>query len=799
MKTAWLTLVFCGFLTGPARAQVQVSGRVSDGEGQALQGAAIYVSGSGKGTSSGASGEYSLQGLPADSLSIVFSYVGHKPQRVSFYASRDTVINISLLSQNLSGAQIRAERQLVTERVQTGVVNLQMAEIQKLPALFGETDIMRALTLTPGVSNGSEGSMGVYIRGGSPDQNLVLLDGVPLYNVAHILGFFSLFNTETISQVEVMKGGLPARYGGRLAAVTDLQVRSGDLQKHNAEFNIGLLTAKGFAEGPLKKGSTSYLAGARASYINLWAKPVMKLINGRKNLIDENIEPGFGFYDANLHIFHRFSDRTRIRFTGYWGFDRINSKVINPSEQDPEETRFIFDMSWQTLLGSVTLEHSLSPDWNMTARLGLADFDYRTQQSFIRVFYVDDSRSGSVNNYFSRIRDHHAQLTFSGRPHKNHFVRAGISYIYHRNLADGNTFSVTTDPPKAVPPPGTPVYEGHDLTAFAEDEWRIASFLKAGIGVHGVAYQVKRSFYWDVQPRISLAFTPSENWAVKAAYSHMFQPIGMLSTFGIGLPTDLWVPATPKIAPQRSKEAVLGISASYPVKDARLEFSLDGYYRHIDGVLEYVDGAAFVNNADWQDLAARGTGRAYGAEFMLRKTGKVWSGWIGYTLSWSYRRFGEINGGEWFPYRYDRRHGVSVVFSWDIKPGISLSASWMYGTGNWVTLPVTAYSGSASVTDIPLLMQGGAYAEDIQSRNNFRMQAYHRLDLGVTFRKTRKWGIRTWTIGVYNAYSRNNPFLYFIDNDKGNIVLKKLSLFPVIPAFSYGMKFGDIKRKSRKK
>lgn len=797
MKTAWVFL-FLFVLTGLVRAQIRVSGHIRDETGRVLSGASVSASIPGMGTLSDTSGRYQLEGLPRDTLNLGFSYVGYRPVYIRFRAQRDTVLNITLRNRNLSGAEIHARRTLVNENIQTGVLNLQMAEIQKLPALFGETDIMRALTLTPGVSNGSEGSMGVYIRGGSPDQNLVLLDGIPLYNVAHILGFFSLFNTETISQVDVMKGGLPARYGGRLAAVTDLHVRSGDLYRHNAEFNVGLLTAKVFAEGPLKKGSTSYLAGARASYINLWAGPVMKLINGRKNLVEETIEPGFGFYDANLHIEHRFSARTHLRFTGYWGYDRINSRVINPSKKMPEESRFIFDMSWQTLLGSLTLEHNLSPDWNMTARLGIADFDYRTQQSFIRVFYTDDSRSGSVNNYFSRIRDHHARLVFAGRPHRNHFIRTGISYIYHRNLADANTFQVNSDPPKAAPPAGTPVYEGHDLSVFAEDEWKIASFLKAGIGVHAVAYRVQQRFYYDVQPRISLAYTPDEHWALKAAYAHMFQPIGMLSTFGIGLPTDLWVPATAQIEPQRSREAVLGIAASYPVGEARLEFSAEAYYRHMDGVLEYIDGASFAGNADWQDLAASGRARAYGAEFLLRKTGKVWSGWVGYTLSWSYRRFGSINQGEWFPYRYDRRHGINVVFSWDIRPGISLSASWMYGTGNWVTLPLAFYSGVLSVTGIPLQVQGGAQAEDIQHRNNFRMQAYHRLDIGVSFRKTKKWGIRTWTLGIYNAYSRNNPFLYFIDKNDGEIVLKKLSLFPVIPAFSYGMKFTDMKKKRKK-
>jgi len=798
MKTPWVLLFLFG-CTGLTYTQIVVSGKITDTRGQALSGASVYRAGTAEGTSSSTDGSYRIELLRADSLNLVYTYVGCRPKRISIQALRDTVIDISLEVQNLKGAEIHAQRELVTEKVQSGVLNLQMAEIQKLPALFGETDIMRALTLTPGVSNGSEGSMGVYIRGGSPDQNLVLLDGVPLYNVAHILGFFSLFNTETISQVEVMKGALPARYGGRLAAVTDLQVRNGDMQKHNAEFNIGLLTAKVFAEGPLKKERTSYLAGARASYINLWAGPVMKLINGRKGLIEESIEPGFGFYDANLHITHRFSENTRLRFTGYWGYDRINSRVINPDDDEPEETRFIFDMSWQTLLGSVSLEHTINPLWNMSLKLSVADFDYRTQQSFIRVYYTDDSRTGSVNNFFSHIRDHHARLSFSGRPHKNHLLRTGLAYVYHRNLADANTFSVSSDPPNAKAPAGTPVYEGHELSTYLEDEWRVASFFKAGIGVHAVAYQVRNRFFYDVQPRISLAFTPSENWSIKAGYSHMFQPTGMLSTFGIGLPTDLWVPATPRIVPQRSKEAVLGIAASYPVKESRIEVSADAYYRDINGVLEYVDGASFSNNADWQDLALQGRGRAYGAEFLLRKSGRVWSGWIGYTLSWSYRRFDQINQGEWFPYRYDRRHGINVVFSWDIKPGIALSASWMYGTGNWVTLPLNAYSGVISVTGVPLQVQGGASAEDIQYRNNFRMQAYHRLDIGLTFKKTKKWGIRTWSVGIYNAYSRNNPFLYFIDNDKGNILLKKLSLFPAIPAFSYGMKFSGIKRKIRTK
>ena len=341
-----------------------------------------------------------------------------------------------------------------------------------------------------------------------------------------------------------------------------------------------------------------------------------------------------------------------------------------------------------------------------------------------------------------------------------------------------------------------------EYKAYAEDEINIASRVKLALGLHLGSYRLPQKWYWNLQPRAAINVIVSDNWSIKASYARMMQPMHMLTNYGIGLPTDLWVPATTRFGPQLSHDAAAGVQAMYTILGSPFEFSVEGFYRSTQNVLEYKDGASFTGSeTSWEDLVEQGRGESYGMELFVRKNGKIISGWIGYTLSWSWRKFDNINGGEKFPYRYDRRHGINIVINVKLPKNISLTATWLYGSGNAITLPTVQYAAAYPATDVTYVpLNPGAEAQDVSHRNNFRMQAYHRMDLGINFNKQKRWGTRTWSVGIYNVYCRQNPYLYFLnENDDHTKTLQKLSLFPIIPTVSYGFKFDRIPPKGERK
>jgi len=723
---------------------------------------------------------------------------------VSFTALRDTTINITCNeSRSLQKVEITSDRTAsVVDRVQMSSVLLDAEQVRQMPSLFGEADLIRTLTFLPGVSNGNEGNMGFYVRGGSADQNLILMDGVPLYNASHILGFFSLFNPETMKSVNLIKGGFPARYGSRLASVTEITMKQGDNQKYSLEGGIGLLTAKATVQGPIWKGKTSFLVAGRSAYINLLAKPILTLMNNNKGSgsIDEKIYPGFSFSDVNLNIQHIFNAKTRIWTTNYWGRDRIDSRVENPKQN--KTGNYIFDMNWQTRIGSLNLEHKFNENLILYATGAYTDFDYRTQQSNVDVFTSDNSVSGVINNYFSRIRDVNAKAMLQWSPGKVNLFRFGANVVYHDFLSDANIVKTTQMPGKARPDADAGRVYGTEYNAFAEDEINIASRVKMALGVQLGSYKLPGKWFWNIQPRAGINFIASEHWSVKVSYARMMQPMHMLTNYGIGLPTDLWVPATARYGPQLSHDAAAGVQAMYNILGSPFEFSVEGFYRSTQNVLEYKDGAAFTGSETrWEDLVEQGRGESYGMEVFIKKSGKVISGWFGYTLSWSWRKFDNINGGEKFPYRYDRRHGINIVINIKLPKNISITATWLYGSGNAITLPTVQYAAAYPGTDYTYVpLNPGSEAQDVSKRNNFRMQAYHRMDLGINFNKATRWGTRTWSVGIYNVYSRQNPYLYYLnENDDHTKTLNKLSLFPIIPTVSYNFKFDRIPPKGERK
>jgi hypothetical protein len=797
-----ICLLLCLIIQQAKAQRVLITGVVSDRSGTPVAFANIVETNSGEGAAADAMGRFKLNLKPGN-LSITASAVGIEKTTVSFLARRDTFIILSCMeNKELNTVTIVSDRQgNAVERIQVSSVKLDAEDVKRMPTIFGEADLVRTLTFLPGVSNGNEGNMGFYVRGGSADQNLILMDGVPLYNASHILGFFSLFNPETMKSVQLIKGGFPARFSGRLASVTEIEMKQGDTQKYSLEGGIGLLTAKATVQGPIKKGTTSFLAAGRSAYINLLAKPILSILNSNKgkNSIEESITPGFAFSDVNLNLQHIFNAKTRIWSTNYWGRDRIDSRVENPSEK--KTGNYIFDMNWQSRIASLHLEHRFRDNLILYASGSYSDFDYRTQQSNIDVFKSDNSISGTINNYFSRIRDVALKTHLQWRPGKVNLFRIGVQATYHDFLSDANTFKTTAMPGKARADEDASRVFSDEINAFIEDELTLGAHVKMALGLNLGAYLVSQKQFISLQPRAAINAAWNEHWSFKASYARMMQPMHMLSNFGIGLPTDLWVPATAQFRPQLSHDVTAGIFSAYTILGSPFEFSVEGFYRYADHVLEYKNGASFTGkNTPWENLVEQGTGESYGMEIFARKNGKTISGWVGYTLSWSWRKFANINGGERFPFRYDRRHGVNVVVNVQLPKNISLTATWIYGTGNAITLPVVHYAAAYPYTDFPLVsLIPGSEAQDAQKRNNFRMQAYHRMDIGLNFHKEKKWGTRTWSVGIYNVYSRQNPYLYFLNQNENNtLTLRKLSLFPIIPTVSYQFKFDRIPPKSER-
>lgn len=770
-----------------------ISGRISDAsDNSPLPGANAFISSSKSGCASDLNGYFRLF-AKSDSISVVFSYIGFQTRTIKFFLSNDTILDIQLKkSIVLDAVSIEAEKRVnIIDNIQTSSIDVSPLQVKNMPRLFGDADLVRTLTFLPGVSNGAEGNMGMYIRGGSPDQNMILMDGMPLYNSSHIMGFFSLFNAETIESVDLIKGGFPARFSGRLASVLDIKMKQGDFQKYSADLSVGPISAKAVIQGPIWKNKTSFLVSGRSSYINLLTKPILTLMNNNKgsNSIEQNVIPGFFFYDINLSLAHRFNEKSKIWLTAYTGRDRINSVVQN--FKNTMRTDFVFDMKWINVLSILNFEHRFNDKIKYHASVSYGLFDYRTQQSYVDNIYSNNSVRSTVNNYFSIISDYSFRNSIVYKPVKNHVLRIGMNFVWHSYLVDANVFKINQSPGRPVPDADAPKYNGKEFSVFAEDEMAFGKRWKVGLGIAYSGYSIGRSYNGLLQPRGTVSFKASENWVLKAAYARMFQPMLMLSNYGIGLPTDLWVPATERIHPLSSNDITAGIGSKYSILNSDVEFSLDGYYREMNGVAEYKDGASYLGNSvNWEDLIATGNGYAYGMELFIRKSSGKFTGWMGYTLSWTNRKIAEINNGQIFPYRYDRRHAVNIVLSYQFTPKISATVTWTYGTGNAITMPTTQYQGNYAQFDYFYPSTSGSSAvNDLTYRNNFRMQAYHRLDIGLNFYKQKKWGSRLWTLSIYNVYSRQNPYLYYLNyENNGTKSLYKLALFPIIPSVTYTVK-----------
>jgi len=770
-----------------------VSGYVKeDDSGETLIGVNIYLPDLQTGTVTNNFGFYSIT-LPAtDSVRLTFSYVGYASETITINLINNFELNINLKSDILlNEVKITADRtEKLSESAKMSTIKLQPAQVRNVPSLFGEKDVLKVIQLMPGVQKGTEGTSGLYVRGGGPDQNLIILDDAIVYNASHLFGFFSLFNGDALKSIDFTKGGFPARYGGRLSSVLEMSMKEGNKEEWHGEGGIGLISSRLTLEGPLKKNKCSVLISGRRTYADLILRPILKAL-------DEN-NTGYYFYDFNAKANYDFGRKNKLYLSGYFGKDKFYIKNIS------EGYREIAGFLWGNATGTLRWNHLFNSKLFSNASLVYSKYTFGINETYV---YVPDGKNYYAE-YNSGIRDFTFKYDIDYIANPKHWIKAGAITIFHK--FNPHAF-VEIDVSKNIKIRDKLSTYGTESGLYLEDTWQPFQRLKINSGIRFSYFAVTENDYHFFEPRISAAFRLKNDFALKGSYASMNQFIHMISNTGISLPTDLWVPTTDRVRPQQSRQAAVGL-----VKDIMnpvLALSLEAYYKKMGHVIGYKEGASFLNldevgsglGINWEDNVTSGQGWSYGLELLVQKKDGSLTGWIGYTLSWTQMQFDSLNFGKKFYARYDRRHDISVVGIYKLNNRITISGTWVYGTGNSITLPLSEYTAPEHLQN-DLLDPSfpkeymdhhpgmfGRTVKDYSQKNNFQMRAYHRLDLCIQFHKEKKWGERVWEISVYNIYSRKNPFYYYLQynvvNGKDNGVLSQVSLFPIIPSFTYSFKF----------
>jgi outer membrane receptor protein involved in Fe transport len=788
LKLLPLHLLLIIFITTELHSQQvlrhTISGYVREaGSGELLIGVNIYLSDKRTGTITNNYGFYSLTIPEADSVEITASYVGFSPETRILNLHRDAEINFDLKSNILlNEVKVTAERsERLSESERMSILSVPVAQVKSVPTLLGEKDVLKVLQLLPGVRKGTEGSSGLYVRGGGPDQNLIILDDAIVYNASHLFGFFSLFNGDALKSVELTKGGFPARYGGRLSSVLEMNMKEGNKEKWHGEGGVGLISSRLTLEGPLVKNKSSILLSGRRTYADVILSPILKASDGT--------DAGYYFYDLNAKVNYDFGRKNKLYLSGYFGKDKFHSEYSDDYNEK-------VGLYWGNATATLRWNHLFSS--KLFANTSAVFSDYRFGITYDMKDEV--ANENYFAEYYSGIRDLSLKFDIDYLPSPSHWIKAGAITIQHRFTPYVFTeIGESVDLNKKT----KEQTDGLESGIYIEDTWKPLPDLKINGGLRFSHFLANTEQYHFLEPRISAAWKMGNDYALKASYASMNQYIHMISNTGISLPTDLWVPTTDKVRPQQSRQVALGI-----VKDLtrpEISFSIEGYYKTMNHVIGYKEGATFIQiekaatgeGISWEDNITAGRAWSYGVEFLAQKKAGRFSGWIGYTLSWTQMQFDSLNLGRKFYARYDRRHDISLVGTFKLNNHITLSGTWVYGTGNAVTLPTSVYS-APEYADIYLNdnfdpANHNLFVKEYSERNNYRMAPYHRLDLGIQFHKEKKWGERIWEISVYNVYNRKNPFYYEIDySSMGSASftrLKQVSLFPIIPSISYSFKF----------
>ncbi|MBL0102690.1 MAG: TonB-dependent receptor [Bacteroidetes bacterium] len=787
---------FCTFLRSPTallsffrqKSTHTVSGYVIEkATGESLLGANVYLKENLKGTTTNQYGFYSIT-VPDGDYTLVVAYLGFISQEVPITLKTvDITKSFSLESASIETKEVTINGEKEDRNVQSAEMGRQKLSVEKiktLPAFLGEVDILKTIQLLPGVSSAGEGNSGFYVRGGGPDQNLILLDEANVYNAAHLFGFFSVFNADAVQNITLTKGNMPANYGGRLSSVLDIQMKEGNNQRFGVQGGIGFVSSRLTIEGPIKKDTSSFIVSARRTFIDLFmGKPFVSSssnFNGNK----------YYFYDLNAKVNYRLSDKDRLFLSGYFGRDVFRFKSSNSD--------FTVNIPWGNATATARWNHLFHNQLFLNTSLIFTNYD----------FSFEGGQEEFSFKLFSGIKDYNVKTDFTWLPNTQHTVKFGMNYIYHvfiPNNASARSGDVNFNLGDIVR------QYAHDGAVYLNDNFEINDkwLLDGGVRltlfdqvgpfdrfvndpitntptdtIHYDAGQSVKA-YFHVEPRFAARYSINHVSSLKASYSQNYQYIHLASLSGISLPTDTWVPSSDRVKPQFGTQYALGYFRN--LKMNMYETSVEVYYKEMKDQIEYQEGFLPENqvNGNLDNFFVFGKGWSYGAEFFFKKAKGDLTGWVGYTIAWTKRQFADLNLGNTFYPKYDRRHDISVVLTYDLNARWTFGATWVYATGNLNTFPERIY-----------LMSNGDIVEDYGGqRNNYRLPAYHRMDVSATYKiKKHKRFESSWNFSIFNVYNRYNPYIIYFDtaydpNGKITIQAKQISLFPLIPSVTYNFKF----------
>jgi hypothetical protein len=782
---AFLTIVFLFLfqLTSFSQKRYTISGYIRDSlSRETLIGASITVKSQGKGVSSNQYGFYSIT-LPEGSYTLVSSFVGYLASEIKVELNNNMDLDIATISKSSLSQEIvvsSKRRDANVKNAQMGQIDLSMNKIRSLPVIFGEVDPLKSLQLLPGVRNAGEGNSGLYVRGGGPDQNLILLDDAVVYNPGHLFGFFSVFNGDAIKNVTLIKGGMPAQYGGRLSSVVDIAMKDGNMEDYQVEGGIGTVSSRLSIQGPVVKDKASFMVSGRRTYIDALVKPFVPKTSSFNG-------SGYFFYDMNAKFNYKFSNKDRLYFSGYFGRDVFDFKN--------SERSLNISVPWGNTTTSVRWNHVFSRKLflNTTAVYNDYKFDFGAKQDNFSV------------NLKSGIRDLTLKSDFDYFLSTDHKLKFGAQYTFHRftpSVVSGNQDTVLFEPNNAQ------TKYAREVGLYIQDDWEVSEKFKLNYGfrvsgfqqvgaytdytrdsdgnkldstVYGGGEKVKR--YGGFEPRVTARYAFNDATSIKASVTRNLQYIHLVTNAGSSLPTDVWVPSTIRVKPQLGWQYALGMFKNF--SDNMFETSVEVYYKTMQNQIEYREGYT-PSFRDPEEEFVFGNGWSYGSEFYINKARGKLTGWIGYTLSWTWRKFPELNGGGKFPAKYDRRHDLSVVGIYELSKKWKLSGVFVYATGNTITLPERFY------------FIEGVLAQQFSAINQYRLNSYHRLDFSATYvpkPNSTKTFKSSWVFSIYNVYSRMNPYFIYIDQE-GNVAdntlqvqAKQVSLFPIIPSVTWNFKF----------
>ena len=753
-----------------------ISGYVNDQvTGEVLVGANVYLKEWKIGTTTNEYGFYVLS-VPANEVVLSVSYIGYNTREVELILSSDTLSNISLERANDLEEVVVTSRQEVFSR--TRGLRIPIKKIDKIPALIGEKDLLRALSFFPGIATGAEGNANLYVRGGTPDQNLILLDGIPVYNTTHLGGFVSVFNTDALSNVDVYKGDFPARYGGRLSSVIDITMRDGDKEKFGGSGSIGILSSKLLLEGPLKKNKSSFLVAGRSSYLGLFN--LFRKKENAENYLD------YWLFDINAKV-NIPTKKGKLFLSLYTGNDiGINFFRYGRASGNRVLTRNTEEnkVSWGNTTLSTRYVVPVGSKVFAKFLVGFSEYRYNFSNEVISQEFLtaDTLTEQSSFRNLSRVKDLIFQVNFDHTVGSRHFFKYGFGITRHNFITgskEGNIGSLDKM-----------INRSNEGYVYLEDDIQFSNKWSTNLGIRWSALTIKDKIYAQLEPRVSINFRPNDLLSFKSSFAKSQQYLHLLVSDGFGFPNDIWVPATDNVSPQSARQFSLGGDFSF-YKDYK--FSLETYYKQMFNLIDYKTGVEDINGQlnDWESLIEQdGKGTAYGLEMLFSKEKGRLNGFIAYTLAWNNRQFENLNQGKEYPFTYDRRHDFSIVLQYELSPKWKFSTNWVFQTGTAATLPV-------GVLPLP---GGDRGTEIFGTRNNGRLPNYHRMDVGFeNHRITKRNRTLIWRFSVYNAYNRKNPsYLLAQDNpvldDNDQFLytiytIEQVSLFSLIPAVSLDYKF----------